>query len=391
MPRSKVGSWREVRPGVWQVRVSSGYRADGAQRTVSRTVHGTEDDARREAARIADELGRSPAMQRGVTLADVWWRYLERRAPQLARKTAKGYEWLMGKEWLPRLGGTDVSAISHADVQAALLSMGHDRAVRSRRVLSAVLSWAVSAGLVDGNAAMGSFEFPRAPERGQDGGLFDADPFAAIEGTRDVWSARTVLEALPRMRGLPLEPCWLACVGAGLRVEEALALRRMDVRRIEVGGRMVTQLAVHAARTDMDERKATKTGQSVRIVAVAEPLGARLWELACELPDRADLLCPMSAGNQNKRWRGYFDSPSTSKHCPKAEDAMYRGRLYGLPYLPMGRMRATHATLMQEAGVLDSVNAAVHGHSERVSYEHYQRADLTDAAAQVGSYLSLVG
>ena len=56
----------------------------------------------------------------------------------------------------------------------------------------------------------------------------------------------------------------------------------------------------------------------------------------------------------------------------------------------MSRMRATHATLMQEAGVLDSVNAAAHGHSEAVAYAHYKRPD-TAAAGQVGAMLRLVG
>ena len=46
--------------------------------------------------------------------------------------------------------------------------------------------------------------------------------------------------------------------------------------------------------------------------------------------------------------------------------------------------------LMQQAGVLDSINAAYHGHSEVVSYAHYQRPDTVDAAARVGEMLRLV-
>ena len=41
--------------------------------------------------------------------------------------------------------------------------------------------------------------------------------------------------ALPLMRGLRLEPTWLAMVGGELRLEEAMALRRVDVRRVEIG------------------------------------------------------------------------------------------------------------------------------------------------------------
>ncbi len=54
-------------------------------------------------------------------------------------------------------------------------------------------------------------------------------------------------------------------------------------------------------------------------------------------------------------------------------------------------MRATHETLMQEAGVLASVNAATHGHSQRVSYAHYQRPDLDAAAERMGRLLRFDG
>ena len=81
--------------------------------------------------------------------------------------------------------------------------------------------------------------------------------------------------------------------------------------------------------------------------------------------------------------------PVTSKHAKR--EGRWKGRLVGLPYVPLNRMRATHETYMQEAGVLDSVNAAAHGHSERVSYTNYQRASSIDAAQQAGSFLVLEG
>lgn len=391
MPRHPTGSMRERRPGTWELRVTSGFREDGTPRKVSRTFHGTEAEARVALDALVAEVGARPNLRAGVTLSRVWAEYARRRGPQLAPKTMRSYGWLMGSLWLPALGGMDVSAIAREDVQRVMSATTRENAAHGRRCLSSVLSWAVRAGLADANP-LPSWELelpaPAEPEVGE-----DEDPFAAIEAARDVWPARVVMEAFPLMRGLPLEPCWLACVGGGLRVEEALALRRMDVRRVGVGGRMVTQLAVHRARPDYGGIKPTKTRGSVRIVAVAEPFGARLWELAEPMADTHGLLCPMSASNQNKRWRGYFEPLSdgpTARHRPKSPDAVFQGRLASLPYLPMSRMRATHATLMQEAGVLDSVNAAVHGHSEAVAYTNYKRPDTTDAAERVGSMLRLV-
>lgn len=93
--------------------------------------------------------------------------------------------------------------------------------------------------------------------------------------------------------------------------------------------------------------------------------------LVCVDPDA--LVCPLGAGNMARTWRRLWGE----------------GRpLASLPYLPLQRMRATHESLMQKAGVLDSVNAAAHGHAQRVSYEHYQLADTTPAAQAVGDMLA---
>lgn len=387
MPRSRSGSVYERRPGVWECRVTV------AGQTMRSVVHGDEEAAWTDVARLEGKLRRVPTLGRDATLRAVWGAYRASKGQRLATKTMAGYEWHMERFVLPALGDRMAWSITRADVQRLLLTEGwsHDRAARVRRILSAVLSWAEAEGYVPSNPARGgSFELPDATHAIDHIDEAD-DPFAAIEGERSVWGADTVLACFDRIRGLPLEPCWLACVGAGLRVEEALALRRADVRRIAVGGRMVTQLAVHHARTDMDKRKATKTARSVRVVAVAEPFGARLWELAEGLPDRGDLLCPTSASNQNRAWRLYFEEPPAEWHPRMGESRKCQGRLYGLPYLSMGRMRATNATLMEEAGVAADLNAAAHGHSEAVSYAHYKRPDTTEAAQRVGELLTLVG
>lgn len=399
--RSRLGTKQQLPSGRWRVRLERGVRADGRRRVLTATVD-TEAEADARLDQFAVELGMRPQLARGITLSDVWALYQRTKGKRLARKTMQGYRWYMAHVWLPALGVVDVTAITRQDVQDVLLTMGRDKADRSRRILSSVLTFAVNEGVLDANPVReGGFEL-----RGDTGSewenesVWDEDPFAAIEGGRDVWDARTVLRAFPLMRGLPLEPAWLAMVGGGLRVEEALALRRMDVRRVEIGGRDVTQVAVHHARTDLDERKRTKTARSVRIVAVMEPFGERLWELANALADQRDLLCDVSASNQNKRWRGYFERPldpesadpderRRARHVPGAQWT-HKGRLHGLPYVPLSRMRATNATLMQEAGVLDSLNAAVHGHSEQVSREHYLRGDGTGAARQTERYLRLV-
>lgn len=383
--RKKVGNIRQLKTGRWEVRVSQGYRMDGKQR-VMRDVCDTEEEAKARAYEMAIELGRDPNFGSGRTLSDVWKLYRADRGERLAGTTMDAYTWHMEAVVLPDLGDIDITMITHGDIQALLSRQSHGVASKARTVLSSVLTWAVKHGMLLENV-MRRVDF-ELPGREIDAD-FDSDPFAAIEGTRDVWGVQTVLSCFELIRGLPLEPAWLACVGAGLRVEEALALRKIDVRVVDIAGRCVVQIAVHAATTKVEERKSTKTANSVRIVAMMEPFASRFWEIVEQIESQTDLICPVSASNQNKRWRSYFDEPM-EYHKRMGESRKVRGKLHELPYLPLSRMRATHETMMQEAGVLDSLNAAMHGHTETVSRRHYMRGDVTQATERAERYLQLV-
>lgn len=383
--RKKVGNIRQLKTGRWEVRVSQGYRMDGKQR-VMRDVCDTEEQAKARAYEMAIELGRDPNYGSGRTLSDVWKLYRADRGERLAGTTMDAYTWHMEAVVLPDLGDIDITMITHGDIQSLLSRQSHGVASKARTVLSSVLTWAVKHGMLFENV-MRRVDF-ELPVREIDAD-FDSDPFAAIEGTRDVWGVQTVLSCFELIRGLPLEPAWLACVGAGLRVEEALALRKIDVRVVDIAGRCVVQIAVHAATTKVEERKSTKTANSVRIVAMMEPFASRFWEIVEQIESQTDLICPVSASNQNKRWRSYFDEPM-EYHKRMGESRKVRGKLHELPYLPLSRMRATHETMMQEAGVLDSLNAAMHGHTESVSRRHYMRGDVTQATERAERYLQLV-
>ena len=150
----------------------------------------------------------------------------------------------------------------------------------------------------------------------------------------------------------------------------------------------MTQLAIHAASTPVERGKATKTRQSVRVVTMLEPFGSRYWELREMVGEPKGLVCTASPGNQNRAWHKYFEPPKLHKRM--SMERVTRGRLEGLPYVPLSKMRNTHATLMQQAGVMDSINAAMHGHTERVSYEHYMRPDTSSATVAASKHLRLV-
>ena len=385
--RRKVGTFRPRADGTIEVIVSHGYNYNGKPRRLS-AISKDEIEAERLALELAAQLGKRPDLGMGLTLERWWAAYSVGKGDRITKATFERYAGDMRRIWLPALGKTDISLIAHKDVQAILLSLPtNSQASHAKASLSAVLTQAVRDGYLSENPLKSAaFELPGDVGTQDDGGTdWSSNPFDAIENTSDVWDVQTVLAVMPLLRGVPLEPCWLCMVGAGLRREEALALTWRDVRRISIGGRMVTQLAVYKAYTAQDGLKRTKTRRSVRIVAVMEPFGARLWELHGK-PD--DAVCPVSVANIQRRWKNLFE-PVTSKHAKT--EGRHKGKLFGFRYVPLNRMRATHSTIIQQAGVQDSINAAMHGHSEKVSYTNYQRANTIDATMQAGEFLLVRG
>ena len=392
-PRRKLGTRQVMADGTIKVTVSHGYREDGQQRRISQIAK-DDEEADRIALELAAKLGRNPELGKGLTLKRWWQAYKVTRGQRIAKVTLERYATEINNTWLPAYGDRDITLISHADIQAVVIQ-AQTRSMAKERIkaLSAVLTHAVREGKLSVNPCrIAPFELPDDVGNAVDVSLDEADdPFAAIEKEQDIWDVDTVLLAMERLRGLPIETCWLCMVGAGLRREEALALRWKDVRRIKVAGREVTQIAVHAANTAKDGRLSTKN-KKLRIVAMVEPFGNRLWELSLE---RDKSVCDISPKNISRRWRLMWEPLKVSKHMPKKPAThVYRGVMLAdpeVPFIHLKQMRATHTTMMQAAGVSDSLNAAMHGHSERVAYSNYLMPDTTAAAERMGKLFVIDG
>lgn len=387
--RPRVGNKEQLPSGSWRITIQSGLRDDGFPRRIRETV-ATEELADERLTELAIQLGRQPEYAQGITLSEYWEFYTQTKGKRIATVTFEKYESIMRLYWLPVLGDRDVTMIERKDLQAVILQADTNNKGRDRkRVISAVLGQAVTDGILRANpCASGGFEYPhdvgRKAAREVD---YSDDPFAEIEGSADVWSVETILRAMPRLEGTSLETCWLLMVGAGLRREEALALKWSDVRRVEIAGSWFVQVAIYQSYTHKDGLHRTKTPKSTRVATVADPFGSRLWSLRGA---DDELVVKVSAANISRRWAKMWEPLSGSKHTPKSCDPL-RGRMLTdppIPFLPLGRMRATHATLMQDAGVLDSINAALHGHSQRISYKHYQRSTGASASKSISDLVS---
>ena len=380
--------------GTIKVIVRHGYTDDGRRRTLWALAK-DDDEANRVALELAAKLGMNPELGKGLTLERWWDAYRATRGKRLAKVTLERYATEIDNTWIPALGHKDITLISHADIQAVVIA-AETRSMAKERIkaLSAVLTHAVREGKLSKNPCQAApFELPEDVGNAVDVDLDAADdPFAAIEREQDVWDVETVLRAMSRLRGLPIETCWLCMVGAGLRREEALALRWKDVRRIKVAGREVTQIAVHAANTAKDGRLSTKN-KKLRIVAMVEPFGNRLWELAGA---KDAPVCAVSPKNCSRRWANMWKPVNLeSKHMPKDPAThVSRGVMLEEPQIPfihLKQMRHTHETMMQAAGVPDSLNAAMHGHSQRVAYSNYLMPDTTAAAEKMGQLIVMQG
>jgi len=371
MARSGIGSKREVRPGVWEVRVSLGYREDGRQRRVSRTLHGTEHDADEAIAELIVEMGSSPSLGRLSTIRDYWPVFVSHlTAKGVTKSTLADYEksWRLRIE--PAFGDMRWSELKFRDIRYWVLTMTHSQAEHAVRCLRRMINMAVDDELVERNVM---------DHRRIDYPVQDEDPLAEAPV---FWGAHHVAEAMRRLRGERIEALFLATVGGGLRPEESLALWWSDVSADQVtlmdgSDGVMVHVAVTKAWTEADGLHRTKNRFSRRLAPISEPFSSRLVELSQQGPRVP--LWPLYPGYARKEWRSLF-SPD--------------GPLHGMPYALLKDMRSVHETIMQDAGTLDTVNARLHGRTNvQTGYRHYLRpsAALDRAAEQMGSAVRAVG
>lgn len=368
--RSRLGSKREVRSGVWEIRVSLGYREDGRQRTVYRTVNGTESDADREIAQLASDMGRSPSMGRQATIADYWPDFVLRcRAKGVANSTLRDYEkhWRLRIE--PTFGSLRWSELKFRDVKRWALTMTRSQAEHSVRTLRCIINCAVDDELVESNIL---------DHRKIDYPIKRVNP---LDERPVMWTATHVIECMRRIEGERIEPLWLALVGGGLRPEEGLGLWWSDLSFTEITHMngtdgVMAHASVTKSWTQEDGLHGTKTDKSTRLVPIPDPFASRLMELSLDGPRVP--LWPMYPGRSSRVWKSLFDA----------------GRpLHGMPYARLKDMRSVHETMVQDAGALDTVNAAMHGRTNvQTGYKHYLRpsAVLDRAAEDMGSSLMKV-
>jgi integrase len=311
------------------------------------------DAAQRRRAQLGAHAPAAPSDERLAEWLRAWW---DRDAHDWAASTRKQRASILDVWVTPYLGQVRLRDLGSARVRDWRGEIRRDgctasQANQSMRVLSAALGHAVEAGKLPSNPCAGIRRLPHQPAR--------ANPLNPLEAER-------VRAALPTLRDQVL---WGLMAYAGLRPEEALALRWRDVGPVLVIDRAYTH----------GELKGTKTAQR-RTVPVIRPLAedlARWRELCRAEPD--DLVAPalgradrdphpdaatrfLSMGNWRSRvWAKAIKSAGVPDRVP------YNGR-------------DTYASLLIHEGRNPGAVAAALGHGDtNLLWRHY--AHVFDAAA----------
>lgn len=358
--RNKLGSWREVRPGVWEVRVSKGYRKDGSQRTKYATVKGSESDAIAEVVRLADEMGRCLTSGDPMTLDTYFWGYfLPLKQSTTTKANANTYKCHYRAHIADHFGQWRLEDIGNVDIQHWINQLPPQSASNYVRTLRAILNQAHFDHLKD-DSPMGS-EYRYKMPRGR------------RNAPLPVWGAQEVGIAMKRLRGEQLYPLFLVMVGGGLSRSEALALDWEGIewsRILMMDGQehWSAMITVERAYTAEDGMKEPKNDRRNRSIPIQPPFSDALHEEMGTGP-----IC-QSKRHTEDGWK-LSGKRLTPDYVPELWKEMFEdgAPLHGLPLVQLGRMRATYATMMQRAGIDRTIINAMQGRTDNspVLYTNY--------------------
>lgn len=274
--RSPLGSKREVRPGVWEVRVSSGYRPDGGQRRVTERVHGDESDADAAIYRIANEMRRNVNLGIGTTLdAYFWTSFLPGRRATTTKANASTCESVYRCHIAPWFGDWKIEKIGNREIQRWIYTLPPQSAETYVRVMRTIMTQAHFDHLISENPMGGGYAF-KLP-RGR-----DTSPLP-------VWGPGEVEECRRRLRGHQLFAIWLVMVGSGVSRSEALALDWENFSFVEVLGmdgkvHSIAEAEVRGAYTAADGMKEPKNERRYRRIRIQAPFADDLAAMRASGP-----------------------------------------------------------------------------------------------------------
>lgn len=368
-PRRKLGTIRALKDGTWSVRVSRGTKADGTRRTASLRVTGTRTDAEAACIRLASEMGRAVNAWSGLTLSQYYWGVF-RHHPSCngtvrAPSTLEQYDGVFRRSVEPVLGDRDLSGLRHEDMKACILDSSAPR--KTKVVLRAIMRSAYDDGLTNEKPFDRRIVTPPVTKQKQE----------------RAWNAQEAAEALRKLDGYsdPMIEAYAILGLSGLRCEEAMGTAPRDVHAVDfydattgTAGRSLVADVTQTYTQAGGVRQVAKNAFSHRSVPIVIQGRARLLRIMnATKPDDPEGIAEwrdrrtvdLSRDQLVYRW---------NKAC----------RDLGIRRIPPDMLRHTSETLMQAAGLQDTLVSRLHGHTElKTDYAHYMRPDA--AAAEMAA------
>jgi integrase len=343
--RRRFGRIRQLPSGRWQARYPT---PDGRLRSAPRTF-ARRSDAERWLAAVETDLNRGAwrdPKERRVTVAEWATRWLASARPHLKIKTVAGYESLLRTKVLPEFGNLPVASIKPMMVGewvASLSTQGlsPSRVRQSYRLLSQIMRAAVENDVITVSPCRG-VKLPRMPA---------TEPWILDEA-----EAALLISELPPPHDLLVS----LLAYAGLRIGEALALRRCSVELASSTLVVSESLVEIAGLLSFD----TPKNHQQRAITLPGFVRDQLAEHMDGMADRSELALLFTTRRSGKpihyrAWRQtYFD--------PAAKRA-------GLGGVTPHDLRASHASWVADRhGILAAADRLGHAHAS-VTTRHYAR------------------
>lgn len=407
--RRHHGHVKEVRPGVWRIRVERGvtlWRGAGDEptrraakaRVYSETFEGSRAEAEERADAIWVEMGEDRNIGDRMTLGEYFDElYVPDHLSRRRKKTQSKYTSIFDRYIRPVFGNDWPPDISYRRGQRWIDEV--ESPAQQREVLLVA----------------------RAVVHSMEAQLAIREPVVFLNKLelrhkqvhrKDTWTAEDVLEGMRRLRDTRMERLFLVMAGAGTRRSEALALRCPDDFVFEVAGDGAVLARAHIRATYTAEDgllDLTKTGRD-RAITIGEPFSSRLRELMPEegctepilpslrrrrtkdemengLPGGDEFFDGCLVASVTPRtvadiWKKLFDEPRPYQLRTRMKTTK-GGPLAGMDFIELESLRHTNETLAVEAGLSSTITSLAHGHSQEISYGHYlgQRG-VADANAE---------
>lgn len=350
MARSTWGSIRAKTKGVWELRYN-----DGKSRR-SKIIRGTKKEAERELANLRIQYeGIGPA----TTLDQFWHKsYHNELKMTVSIKTLDGYEGYYRRNVCPAFGDTPIQDITAKDIQEWLYTMTYVVAKHSKAVLSAMLTSAITEGLIDNNVALNRFKYPKKS--------------TSKTTNKSIYTKQELDAIAEACQGEVFESGFLWGAFAGGLRSEVLGIKTEEVMEIDGYACAPVKRGIHRAKGATVIEEHGKNQYRETYLIIAPPHAERALELVKQAASAGDIWLTDDG----------FGNPMDPEAFRRSWDRWFK--THPFIHVPFQNLRPSYATYMRTEGYADDivVGELRHAGTEMMTTV-YDRPDIADLVKRI--------